>query len=184
MSGRRASPVSPGSGSGGRGGRAFGLALFVLSATGCELLNTDGSWARFNREGEALTVVVTVEPASEEAVERALRSTTGAVEVGTAEVYPAAGPVGTEHAVTVAVPEDYWEQVARVTVDVNAGERGVERFELVQDSAELGHWQVDLTSSGAEGEEREDRFTFTLWEEAPWLDDEDDGPAEGDTEES
>ncbi len=167
-------------------GRVFGLAFCfsgVLSlASACELLEGDGNWARFNRENERLVIQITSLPASEEVGELSLRSSTGAVEVATARVDPLSGPVGTEHAVVVSVLGAYWENVDRVTVDADAGERGLERFELVRDSADAGHWQVDLTSSGAAGEVREDRLSFGLWTAVPRSEAEDDSPESGDTE--
>jgi len=71
--------------------------------------------------------------------------------------------VGTEHLVVVSLEEDYAEDVRRVDLTVDSGDRGVSDFEFEQDSADRGKWVLSLTSYGVEGEERTDELTVTLF---------------------
>ena len=92
-----------------------------------------------------------------------LFSTTGAVMVGTATVDPGSGPVGTMHTILVDVEDDYEDDVRRVTVDVDAGDRGIEDFMMTRDSADRSLWELELESSGVPGEARTDVFTIRLF---------------------
>lgn len=122
------------------------------------------SYVQFNASGEALTISVgadeLLEPSSIE-----LTSTTGSVVVGSATVDPSGGPIGTEHQLTVEVSDDYEDQVARVSVRTDSGDRGEDEYDLDGDSADEGFWKITLVSAGEEGEVREDSFTIRLWEE-------------------
>jgi hypothetical protein len=140
------------------------LGILLLLATACATSNDEGFIA-FNAEDESLDILVTVEPAVDEVATRVLNSTTGAVEVGTVTVDPAAGPVGTDHTIIVLVDDLYEEQVERVTIRTS-GDRGDQSHLAVQDSADHGLWKVVVTSLGAEGETRTDTFTTRLWRAA------------------
>lgn len=133
------------------------------------------SWVRFNDEGDTVEVEITDEDTLGDPVVADLHSTTGATILGTVTVDPGSGPVGTEHLVVVSLEEDYAEQVRRVDLTVDSGDRGVSDFELEQDSADRGKWVVPLTSYGVEGEERTDELTITLFsvEDADLPDDSD-----------
>lgn len=100
-----------------------------------------------------------------EVVSVVLTSSTGSVEVGTGTVSPSAGPVGTEHTVTVEILDDYAEDIDRATVRADSGKRGVDEYDLDRDSAGEGIWVFELTSVGEEDEVRTDTFTFRLYEE-------------------
>ena len=142
--------------------RACSGLVFLLA--GCT--PDESPWSAFNGEGESVEVAVTASDDLGDPVSVDLFSTTGAVPVGTGTVNPGSGPVGTDHDVTVIVEEAFEGEVLRVTVETDAGDRGVDEHELIQDSAEHGLWWRSLTSSGEEGEERTDTFMFHLWSPA------------------
>lgn len=121
-------------------------------------------YAQFNAEDEQLTVEVgvldTLDPR-----EIVLHSTTGAVEIGSAQVSPGGGPLGTEHTLIVEVGDDWEDQVVKASVRTESGERGEDEYTLEPDSADEGVYQITLISVGEEGEVRDDIFTIRLWEE-------------------
>jgi hypothetical protein len=94
-----------------------------------------------------------------------LTSSTGAVEIGTGTVTPSAGPIGTMHTVMVDITEEYAEDVDRVTVRTDSGDRGEDEYDLERDSAGEGYWVFELESQGEDGEQRTDTLTFFLYEE-------------------
>ncbi|MCO4747750.1 MAG: hypothetical protein KC912_23340 [Proteobacteria bacterium] len=112
-----------------------------------------------------IDVEVTDSSEAGEAVTIDLHSTTGAVLIGSAVLDPGSGPVGTEHSLIVDVGDAWQEDVGRVAVSADSGDRGVELFELRQDSADHGVWVLTLTSSGVEGEARTDQLTVRLFQE-------------------
>jgi hypothetical protein len=117
---------------------------------------------RFNAEDESVSVGVAPGSTGEDETWRDLRSTTGAVVVGTGRVTPATGPVGTEHQVRVDVLDDYEVTVTRVSV-TTSGDRGDQVHELIRDSADAGLWIIGVQSLGEADETRTDTFTFELW---------------------
>lgn len=135
---------------------AAGLAL-----AGCK--EDETVWVRFNGD-DAMQVAVTVEPPGPPAIAD-LHSTTGSIVIGTATLDPGSGPPGTDHTLTLLVSDEYEDYVGRASVVVDAGPRGREEIELVQDSADHGLWWRVLTSVGGEGETRTDTFGFRLWSE-------------------
>jgi hypothetical protein len=137
--------------------------IAALLLAGCDG-GDDTSWARFNAD-DTVQVEVTASEDLGEAVSADLHSTTGARVVGSVVVDPGSGPVGTDHEVTVEVLDEWEDEVGRVTVRTDAGERGVEDHELWRDSADHGLWVRTLTSVGVEGEERTDTFSVRLWVE-------------------
>ena len=138
------------------------VAAWLIGLPSC--LEKDATfWAPYN--GEDDRVLVFVRSDVQGAVDTDLRSSTGSVTVGTATVDPGAGPVGTEHFVTVEVDEAFVEDVGRVTLEIE-GDRGATEHELMQDSALAGTWVVQVTSVGEEQESREDSFRFVLWQES------------------
>lgn len=138
-----------------------GAALVVaLLFAGCELGGEDD--VRFNAD-DAVDVHVTAEADLGEAVSAVLRSTTGSVEIGSVTVDPGSGPVGTRHGITVLVTDDYEDDVTRVVVTMDSGDRGVEDVTLIQDSADHGLWWREVVSSGTEGESRTDTFRVALY---------------------
>jgi hypothetical protein len=135
----------------------------LFAAVGLVACDAKPEWVRFNAEAETVELKVTAEDALGAAVSRDLNSTTGAVAVGSIAVDPSSGPVGTDHRITVRVLDPWDLAVQRVTVDIDSGARGVETFELVQDSADLGGWVVSVTSLGEPAEVRTDTITPSLF---------------------
>ncbi|MFH1465967.1 MAG: hypothetical protein ABIO70_16390 [Pseudomonadota bacterium] len=119
------------------------------------------NWVQFNRDGDTLQVEVGV--AEElDAVRSVLISEWG-VEIGEATVSPGGGPIGTLHRVLVVVGDDWENEVGRVTVRIDSGERGIDEYELTSDAADEGTWGIEIESQGSEGEQRTDTLTFRLW---------------------
>ena len=147
----------------------LGLALLFACTQDDEV-----TYVQYNGDADSVQVDVGVETrfvvdeAGEEVAETAttpLTSTTGAVEVGVGTVDPSAGPIGTIHTLSVYVYDEYAEDVARVTVRTDSGDRGEDEYDLERDSAGEGWWVFELESVGDEGEVRTDTFTFRLYEE-------------------
>ena len=135
--------------------------LLLLSA--CEQ-DEEITYSQFNAPNDTMGVYVGVEELLP-AVSIDLNSTTGLVLVGSASVDYGGGPVDTTHTFTVNVLDDYEDQVSRVSITADSGSRGETEYEMIADSADEGLFQLELVSVGAPGEEREDTFTFHLWEE-------------------
>ena len=142
--------------------RVPAVALFAVAVAvgGCD--KNAEEWSRFNAATDVLEIQVGAEVGDPVTID--LYSTTGSNVVGQATVTPGSGPVGTDHEVTVLVADEYEDVIERVSVQSDAGDRGVEVHELVQDSAEHGLWWRILTSMGEEGETRTDTFEIQLWE--------------------
>jgi hypothetical protein len=121
-------------------------------------------WVRFNSSDDVIPLDVTVDDVPAEAASYDLRSTTGATIVGTVELSPSSGPVGTQHRILVSLDPVYEERVQRVDFMADSGSRGSLRFSMGQDSADLFKWVLDLTSMGVEGETRTDTLSFELFE--------------------
>ena len=137
--------------------------LLVGLLAGCEE-DTETTWLQFNADDDAVQVVVgAAKVGSPESAE--LHSTSGAIVIGSFSVDPGSAPVGTDHLLEVTVADDYEELVDKVTLVADAGDRGAEEYELRQDSADHGHWWVEVTSSGDPKEVRTDIFTVLLWQE-------------------
>lgn len=135
------------------------------------------TWVQFNADEQILKVeVLPVGEAVGEPVTLDLMSNLSRTEVGVAAIDPGAGPVGTDHLVTVDVYDAFEEEVLRVTVFIESeavsdldgdGEpdsRSEDEYELRQDSADLGAWAMSFTSLGEDNERRTDSFTFYLWQ--------------------
>jgi len=123
--------------------------------------STQVNWVRFNGD-DTVDVRITAADVGDP-VYADLTSTAGAVVVGQAEVDPGSGPVGTNHQVVLTVDPSYKDEVQRVSLEVDSGDRGISDFELTQDSADKGYWFLQLRSVGAQGETRTDVFSFQLW---------------------
>lgn len=160
--------------------------LLVLGLTGaCK--KDDITWVQANKDRDQTLVVRVADDCGDDAGPATLRlqSSLGITDVGQAEVDPGCGPVGTSHLVSVILNEGFEAIVGRVTVEVQTDavadldgdgdrdNRGEGEYELQQDSFDPGAWAITLQSLGADGEQREDRFTFRLWQPeqlAPELD--------------
>jgi hypothetical protein len=155
----------------GSGGRILlTLVSFTLAILpGCKK-DEEVTYAQFNGDEDTLSVEVGAKKALP-ALSIELHSTTGEVIVGTAEVDPGGGPIGTEHAVVVIVADDYENVVDRVSIRTDSGDRGEDEFDLDVDSADEGYYKTTLVSVGEEGEIRTDTLTVRLWD----IEDDEDG---------
>ncbi|MDG1478308.1 MAG: hypothetical protein P8R54_01895 [Myxococcota bacterium] len=124
----------------------------------------ENAYTRFNSESDQLTIQVGTEELLE-AVSVSLYSTTGTVEIGSASVDPGGGPIGTIHTLTVEVFDDWENEVSRVSVRTDSGDRGEDEYDLEADSADEGLYLRELSSVGDEGESREDTFSIYVWED-------------------
>jgi hypothetical protein len=138
------------------------VTFLVLVALGCNK-KEEVTYEQFNAEDDTVDIEVGVEKALP-AVTTELHSTTGEVIVGTAEVDPGGGPIGTEHEIVVIVVDDYEEIVDRVTVRTYSPDRGKDEYELEPDSADEGYYKKTLVSVGQDDEVRTDTLTFRLWD--------------------
>lgn len=114
--------------------------------------------------GEDVVEVVVGPGDAAEVVEADLSSSTGEAVVGTVRVAPAAGPVGTEHRVTVQVGAAYADRIEIVEIIADAEDRGEQVIALEQDSADERIWVRTVTSYGFPDEARTDTFTIVLYE--------------------
>lgn len=96
-----------------------------------------------------------------------INSSSCEVSVGQATISPCGGPTGTEHEIVVRVNSTYSHQIAKVTVQLESGQRGDDEYKLTPDSADEGLYKITLISVGSEGEERDDLIRIQLWEENP-----------------
>jgi hypothetical protein len=137
-----------------------GLPLLLLLAC-----NKDGEfeYVQFNAKDDSLTIAVGA-PEELPAVSSELHSSTGEVVVGTVEISPGGGPIGTTHDIVVIVDNENEDQVDRVTVRTDSPGRGEDEYKLTQDSADEGYYKMQLVSVGAEGEQRDDVLTIRLWQ--------------------
>jgi hypothetical protein len=120
------------------------------------------NWTQFNGDADSVTIEV---GAAEEldAVSCELTSSVTGLVVGSAEVSPGGGPIGTEHTLLVVVEDDWENDVGRVSVRTDSGDRGSDEYELESDPADEGYYGLTIISVGEEGEQRSDTLTFRLW---------------------
>jgi hypothetical protein len=138
------------------------LFVTLLSLLGCDE-ETELVYSQFNATNDVIVISVGIDEILPDLTVD-LHSSTGQIIVGTATVTPAGGPVGTSHVLTVIVDDEWEDQVTRVTVRTDSGERGEDEYDLVTDSADEGLHQIKLVSYGENDEVREDKFTIRLWE--------------------
>ena len=139
---------------------SFLLSLLVLGACSED---AEVAYDRFNATGEGFDVVVGTSELGE-MVSIELLSSTGAITIGQASIDPDSGPSGTLHLVEVEIAEDYVQQVDRVSVEIDAGERGVQTIDLLADSAAESLYRLDIESFSEEGEERTDVIEIQVWD--------------------
>lgn len=123
---------------------------------------TPVSWEQYNAGDNTVSVEVGAEETLP-AVSTTLTSNTGSVEIGTGSVDPGGGPIDTLHTVRVELDAAYADDVGRVTVRTDSGDRGEDEYELDADSTGEGIWVLELRSVGDVGEVRTDTVTFRLW---------------------
>jgi hypothetical protein len=140
-------------------------ALLILSA-GLSACGDDAEseWRQWNATDDEVDVEVGISDLLDP-VEVLLRSSTGEVEVGTARVDPAGGPIGTLHEIVIIVGDDYADVVDRASVRTSSPERGTDEYDLERDSAEEGVYKLTIESDGTPDEARTDTLTFRLWDE-------------------
>lgn len=128
------------------------------------------TWRQFNNTADTIQVEVAPGEPGDAAVAD-LTSNTGAVIIGSVAVTPGRGPVGTNHLLLLEVDDEWEDRIRRATI-TSLGARGEEQYELRQDAADPGIFDLTLTSLGAEDESRIDEWTITLWEpiDAPLAD--------------
>jgi len=135
------------------------LAASLLACKKDEVITYD----QVNATDDQVEVQVGV-PEELDPVTTDLHSSTGEVVIGTAEVRPGGGPIGTEHEILVIVTDDYQDLVDRVSVRTESASRGEDEYDLDQDSADEGYYKTTLVTRGSEGEVRTDMLTFRLWD--------------------
>lgn len=120
------------------------------------------NWVQFNGDADSVTIEVGAAEELDPVSCELTSSVTGLV-VGSAEVTPGGGPIGTEHTLLVVVENDWENDVGRVTVRTDSGDRGTDEYELESDPADEGYYGLTIISVGEEGELRSDTLTFRLW---------------------
>jgi len=141
------------------------MRLCLLSLTlllGCTQ-EEEQTFDRFNAEGETLEVHVGDQTVGE-LTSIALNSSTGAVEIGSASIDPDAGPSGTVHLLEVEILEDFVHQVDRVSVEIDASDRGIQSYDLNADSADEALYRLEIESVAGEGESRTDIIEVQVWD--------------------
>jgi len=96
-----------------------------------------------------------------------INSSSCEVSVGQATISPCGGPAGTEHEIVVKVNSVYSHKIAKVTAQLESGDRGDDEYKLTPDSADEGLYKITLISVGSDGEQRDDLIRIKLWEEDP-----------------
>jgi len=135
----------------------------LLLLIGCKKQEIE--YARFNHPTDVFVVEVGPDvPLDEQVI--TLHSSTGAAEIGTAELSPGGGPVGTEVDLVVRLNFLYAEEIARADIVTYSEDRGEETFELQQDSAQESLWVQELIIMGVNGEVRQDEIEIRLWKYA------------------
>jgi len=135
------------------------LALLFMACNGKD----EVEYTQFNVDDDEVTIQVGVSDLLDP-VNTVIRSTTGEVEIGSGEVSPGGGPIGTDHEVVIIVFDDYQDQVDRVSVRTSSPGRGEDEYDLIQDSADEGYYKLTITSAGEPDETRDDTLTFRLWQ--------------------
>ena len=135
--------------------------MAVSLLVGC---TSEEDWSRFGQAAEVRVDVGIEEVTAVAAIGAVVGEVARAEAIAEVEVFPSGGPVGTVHALSVHVEEEFETTVQRVQVRVDAGRYGVDTFDLRQDPAFVGEWGMDLESLGVQGEKaRKDTFRITLW---------------------
>jgi hypothetical protein len=141
--------------------RLFGVFFLLSSACGD---SEEKTYNLFNSDSDFFEVEIGLAEETDD-LSLDLHSSTGQVIVGSANLSPAGGPVGTTHRLVVEVANEWEEDVSRVVLNIDSGERGQKEYILDRDSADAGYHQIDVQSVGDEGETRTDVFTIQLFVE-------------------
>ena len=135
---------------------SIGLILLV----GCDP-NAGEEWRRFNNESDVLNLEIQDQIGPDLTID--ITSNTGAVVVGTGTLSPGSGPVGTQHVLLIEVANEWEERIGRASI-TSIGKRGVEEYDMRQDAADPGIFDLTLVSLGAKDETRTDQWLINLWE--------------------
>ena len=133
----------------------------LLIALSCED-DDEETYVLFNSADDSMVIYFGSETMASNTID--LTSTTGDHIVGQATVDPQGGPCGTEHSIIVVIDDEFEDQVDRVALSTDSGERGEDEYDLEQDSADEGYYKLLLRTAGEPGETREDILTFKLYE--------------------
>lgn len=119
------------------------------------------SYLQFNSVDDQVSIPVGVDELLPD-TSISLFSSTGSIEIGTANVSPGGGPFGTEHTITVEVFDNYEDKVSFASIRTMT-DRGNETYTMNVDSADEGLYVLNLVSVGVETETREDIFYVSLY---------------------
>ena len=142
------------------------MRLFLVTCFMVAVACTDDSepaYEQFNAQGEVLEVQVG-EPEVGEMALIELHSSTGAIRIGDASIDPDAGPSGSVHDLEVRILEDYVHQVDRVSVEIDAGDRGSQSYDLQADSADEALYRLEIQSFAQDSEQRTDVLEIQVWD--------------------
>jgi hypothetical protein len=137
----------------------FGLVALVACKKDDEIVLT-----QFNGDDDILVVCVGEDSGCVPVGEIDLHSTNGSTLIGTASVDPPSGPVGTLHTVSVDVDDEWEDEVLLVTAQF-LSDRGEQTWDMQQDSANHGNWEVEVESLGEPDEVREDAIKLRLYQD-------------------
>ena len=152
-------------------GRLSWLVMAGLWLCACDKTE-DSIWVQFNATNDDMTVWVgdvPPEPSVACGHERSCTDLHSSIEgavIGSADVEPNWGPVGTAHSVLVVVEDEWEDLVDRVTIAIDS-ERETGEFELDRDPANPGAWGLSLESMGRTDEVRVDTWVVRLWQAVP-----------------
>jgi hypothetical protein len=142
------------------------MRVFLLSTVlllGACSQEEENIYDRFNGSNDVIEVQVGAEEIGSLAVID-LNSSTGAVVIGSASIDPDAGPSGTVHLLEVAILEEYIHQVDKVSVEIDAADRGIQSYDLQADSADESLYRLEIESVADEGETRTDILEVQVWD--------------------
>ena len=88
----------------------------------------------------------------------------GAIVIGEASINPDAGPSGSIHDLEVQILDEYVHRVDRVSVEIDAGERGVQTYDLNADSADEALYRLEIQSFAEDSEIRTDVLEIQVWD--------------------
>jgi hypothetical protein len=137
--------------------------ISLVALLGACTEDSESIYERFNAEGEVLSVSVGDEEVGTLALID-LYSSTGAVIVGTASVDPDGGPSGTIHLLEVEIADDFVHSVDKVSVEIDATDRGIQTYTLKGDSADEALYRLKIESVAADGELRIDQLEIQVWD--------------------
>jgi hypothetical protein len=125
--------------------------------------DTGPAYEQFNAQEEVMEVRVGEAEIGDVALLE-LHSSTGAIVIGEASINPDAGPSGSIHDLEVQILDEYVHRVDRVSVEIDAGERGVQTYDLNADSADEALYRLEIQSFAEDSEIRTDVLEIQVWD--------------------